>query len=150
MRLAILLSTLLLAGCSSKPTQVYTPAPTPPAPRPFIDIAPAAKILLEHFAAERKLGPNWHVRLVVDWTAEPEIKVTIERDPPGEGDHVVEAAGLKVAMPGDQKVYFKGAVITLDEARGKAWFGVEFFNRDERDIELASKWFKAEKAKRKK
>ena len=129
---------LLAAGCSPKPT---TPAVAPASPPlPFVEVTPVAKEVLVRVAAEQKLGPDWFVRLNVVWKPDPRIEVTIERHPPGPGDEVHEANGLKVVMANDQTPYLKGARIDLIQETGRIGFDVSFPYRTDRDRELANRW----------
>jgi Fe-S cluster assembly iron-binding protein IscA len=142
--LAIVVVTL--GGCSSEPP----PTAVSVAPKPVVEVSPAAERVLRQIAAEQKLAEPWYVRLSVVWPAEPQIEVHLDRTPPGADDFVTEAnTGLRCVIAREFLTYLRGCRVELVEVANGAGFDVTFPNRDARDREAADKWLREETLKRK-
>src|SRR6476659_915140 len=109
-RVGFVVAAMLLAGCGQKATTHIIPLPAESPP--IVEIEDDARDLLVRVARDQKFGNEWWVRLEVVWRKEAQIDVTVERQPPGPKDFFVEADGLHVVMPEEQKVYLKGARIS--------------------------------------
>jgi Fe-S cluster assembly iron-binding protein IscA len=139
LRATLIACLALVAGCGPKATTHVIQVP--PTTRPFVEVEPKARELLAGIATEKKLGDEWCVKLEVVWKPDAQIEVNLERKA-GAKDFVVEADGLRFAMAADQKVYLKGAYISVSEVKGGVAFDVTFPNRDARDRQLAAEWLK--------
>jgi hypothetical protein len=138
---------LLIAGCDRKATTHVIPAPAQSAP--IVEIDDDARDLLVKVATDQKFAKQWWVRLEVVWRKDAQIDVTVEKNPPGRKDFCVEADGLHVVMPEDQKVYLKGARISLLRGKNGWAFDVTFPYRTDRDHQLATEWLLRETERRK-
>jgi Fe-S cluster assembly iron-binding protein IscA len=145
-RLAPALLLAALAGCTPRPTATSTAVPA--APRPFVEVTPAARELLWQVARDQKFGADWWVRLTVEWRPGAQVVLTVERNPPGPNDVAREADGLRVVMAGDQVVYLKGARIDLVQEEDRVGFDVTFPHRDAGDRQAANEWLRKASAKK--
>jgi Fe-S cluster assembly iron-binding protein IscA len=135
-----------LAGCSDPPP----PPAVSVAPKPAVEVSPAAERVLRQIAAEQKLADPWYVRLSVSWRAEPQIEVHLDRTPAGPDDVVTEApGGLKCVLARELLPYLRGCRVELVEVPEGAGFDVTFPNQDAREREVAARWLREEGAKRK-
>lgn len=143
----IVLAIALAAGCDQKATThiIVVPVET----SPIVEIEPDARTLLAQVARDQKFGPEWWVRLEVVWRKEAQIEVTVEKQPPGPSDFFIEADGLHVVMPDDQRVYLRGARVSLLKAKSGWAFDVTFPYRTERERQAASEWLLRETENRK-
>lgn len=138
---------MLLAGCGQKATTHIIPLPAESPP--IVEIEDDARDLLVRVARDQKFGNEWWVRLEVVWRKEAQIDVTVERQPPGPKDFFVEADGLHVVMPEEQKVYLKGARISLLQGKNGWAFDVTFPYRNDSERQSAAEWLLRETEKRK-
>lgn len=138
---------VFLAGCEQKATTYIISVP--PDSSPIVEIEPDARNLLAQVARDQKFGPEWWVRLEVVWRKEAQINVTVEKHPPGPNDFFIEADGLHVVMPEDQRVYLRGARVSLLQGKSGWAFDVTFPYRTERERLMASEWLLRETEKRK-
>lgn len=146
MRLCRFAITFLVAGCSPDPP----PPAVPVAPKPAVEVSPAAERVLRQIAAEQKLADPWYIRLSVSWQAEPQIEVHLDRTPTGPDDFVTETnTGLRCVMARELLPFLHGCRVELVEVPAGAGFDVRFPNRDAREREAAAKWLREEAAKRK-
>jgi hypothetical protein len=146
-RLFVIFAVAVLAGCTSRTTSTIPSAAE--APRPFLEVSTQVREVFRQVAVDQKFGPEWWLRVEVVWKPDAQIEVNLERKPPGAGDFVVEANGLRCVMAREQKVYLKGARVDLLWAKESAVIDVSFPNRDGRDRLAAAEWLKSENAKRK-
>ena len=137
---------VLVAGCGPKAATHLISVPANP--RPFVEVDPFARDVLTHIAADQKLGPEWWVRLEVAWKPEIQIEVNIEKKRPSPNDFVVDAGDLHIVMADVQKVYLRGASISMHEVKDGIVFEVTFPNRDAADRQRAAQWLKRESEKR--
>jgi hypothetical protein len=145
--MGIAVAAAMLVGCDHKATTHIIPVP--PQSRPIVEIEDNARDLLVQVAGDQKFGKQWWVRLEVVWRKEPQIDVAVEKNPPGPKDFFVEADGLSVVMPEDQKVYLKGARISLLQGKNGWAFDVTFPYRNDREQQVASEWLLRETEKQK-
>jgi hypothetical protein len=143
----ILPAIVLLTGCDRKATSHVIPVPAESTPT--VEIDDDARDLLVKVARDQKFANQWWVRLEVVWRKETQIDVTVEKNPPGPRDFFVEADGLHVVMPEEQKVYLKGARISLLRGKNGWAFDVTFPYRTDRDRQMAAEWLLRETEKRK-